>query len=739
VVVDTPLTRVFHYRVPEELSSRLAPGDRVQVPFAHRRVHGVVVSLTPEPPIDPAKIKPILSASPEAERIPPDILELTRWIGNYYRCSWGTALAAATPAGIKHDKHLVRRRHVRLLIDPGEAEEQAGKLASRAPQQAATLRTLLAVLSEEEAPGGLLHLDHPRLDGVVNPAALRALSARGWLALGDTEGLPPAETSFPEVEKTITLNPEQAAALERLLSALDQGVFAPFLLHGVTGSGKTEIYLRLISRALAQGKSALVLVPEISLTPQTVSRFRNRLGDLAVLHSRLSDSGRAAEWRRLRSGEVRLAVGARSALFAPLENLGIIVVDEEHERSYKQETAPRYHARDTALVRARLAGAVALLGSATPSLESWHNVKLGKLELLSLTSRAGPATPPRVEVIDLRQEWADVKKPTLFSRDLERHLGQCLEKHEQAIIFLNRRGFHTQIRCGSCGDVLFCAQCDIAMTHHRQAGKIRCGYCGEEKDVPELCPACGSPALKFGGSGTERVEDVLQRIFPRARTLRMDSDTMTNRDSHSQALAAFAGGAYDILLGTQMIAKGLDFPNVTLVGVLMADAALGRSDFRAAEHTFQLVTQVIGRAGRAAKAGLAVVQAFQPGHPAIRFAVEHDYAAFVAAETQDRARHSYPPFGRLARIIVSGRERRQVEERAKQLGQAARKTMPGKYRLLGPAPCEVERVEANFRHHLLIFAPDNRAIATWLDAMAIKYGEDGGIRVILDIDPASLQ
>lgn len=560
-----------------------------------------------------------------------------------------------------------------------------------------------------------------------------------WRSLEIVKEDKPFANLFPEEEKKIVLHPEQQAAVDKIGAALDDGRFQSFLLHGATGSGKTEVYMRLIAKTLEMGKGALVLVPEVSLTPQTVSRFRKRFGNIAVLHYKLGEGERAEHWRRLSSGQVRLAVGARSAVFAPVRDLGLIVVDEEHEKSYKQDNDPRYNARDIALVRASITNACAILGSATPSLESWQNAHIGKHSLVRMPTRAGGARTPTVKVVDLRQEWADVKQPVLFSRELERELEQCLKRKEQAILFLNRRGFHTIIRCPACGDSVECDHCDIAMTHHRSQNLLRCGYCGFEKRVPDVCPTCGSATLRFGGVGTERIEDILAGIFPKARLLRMDSDSMSAKDSHAEALVSFSRGDYDILLGTQMVAKGLDFPNVTLVGVLMADGALGMSDFRAPERTFQLVTQVIGRAGRSDKAGKAVVQAFQPDHHAVKFAIAQDYQSFVDAEIPDRLRRGYPPFGRLARVVVSGKDSKQVVEKARRLGDACKRTAPEKGRLLGPAACEVERVQGVFRWHMIFFAPEYKTLAAWLAAAEVKPGEEKNVRVIIDVDPASMQ
>ncbi len=733
VVVEAPLTKVFHYRVPEALAGNVRPGDRADIPFANRRTRGVVVSLTNRAPIDPKLIKELYGISAPEERIPQDLLDLSKWVASYYRSGWGMVLAAAVPSGVKRGQKERILLKIDLALPPVVTLEEADALQKRAPKQADVLRLLASWYTDH--PDSILLSDDPAVTGIATPAILRQLAEKKLVILDDATR---TRETFPEKEREITLSPEQVNAIETIGPKIGTGQYASFLLHGVTGSGKTEVYIRLIQKALGAGKSALVLVPEISLTPQTVARFQRRFGEIAVLHSNLGDGERARHWRNLCAGDVKLAVGARSAVFAPVRDIGLIVVDEEHERTYKQDNDPRYNARDIALLRGSQAGAVVVLGSATPGLESWYNAQHGKHTLVSLPSRPGGATPPRVEVVDLRAEWADVKQPTLFSRRLEQALAECLKRKEQAILFLNRRGFHTSVRCATCGETVECENCDVAMTHHRAARLLRCGCCGHESGVPALCPTCGSTALRFVGTGTERVEDVLNGLFPKARLVRMDSDSMTARDAHRDTLSAFAKGEYDILLGTQMVAKGLDFPNVTLVGVLMADAALGMSDFRAAERTFQLVTQVIGRAGRAGKAGLAVVQAFQPEHPAVACAVAQDYFAFVEAEMPDRQKRGYPPYGRMARIVLSGEKEEAVRTASESAGKALKESLPPGCRLLGPGPCEVERLQGVYRRHMLLFSPGVQPLASWLESARITPGMEKGVRLLLDMDPVSM-
>lgn len=730
VVVETPLTDKFHYKIPDQMTGIIEPGDRVVVPFGRRKIRGVVVEIVPRPPIDQSLLKEIESVAPSEERIPGDILHLANWTAKYYGSSWGTVLSAAIPAGIKQGARQRVSHCWRLMVTAEQFLEAEAKAQRRAPRRARTLKRfaeLVAMKTEWSA-------EELREDAEISADVFPHLAENGFIYRFEE-----AAPTVPILSKRPELTPSQQNAVTAIEGAVRSRDFGVFLLHGVTGSGKTEVYLRLMEQALAAGRGVLVLVPEISLTPQTVERFQSRAGDVAVLHSNLGDGERAEQWRRLRSGAVRVAVGARSAVFAPIENLGLVVVDEEHERTYKQENDPRYNARDVAIVRASHVGAAVVLGSATPSLESWNNAIAGKYTLLSLPERAGGAVPPAVSVVDLRREWADVKKPAILSRELERSLAACLNRGEQAILFLNRRGFHTSVRCAGCGEPVECQSCDIALTYHRMENILRCHCCGSQEAPPEKCPICSSKQFRYVGTGTERVEDILTRIYPGVRLLRMDSDSMTGRDAHASALSRFAAGGFDVLLGTQMIAKGLDFPNVTLVGVLMADSALGMTDFRAAERTFQLTTQVIGRAGRGVRPGLAIVQAFQPEHPAVSCAVNQDYQAFVDGELVERKRLAYPPFGRLARILVTGGEEAAVASVADKVGQLFRESLPSNGRLLGPAECELARAKALFRRHLLLLCPDHNALARWIARAKPPANWEKGVRVAVDIDPVSLQ
>ena len=551
-----------------------------------------------------------------------------------------------------------------------------------------------------------------------------------------------------------------------------------FLLHGVTGSGKTEVYLQALAHALAQGKGAIVLVPEISLTPQTVERFKARFSSgklqtlVAVLHSHLSAGERHDEWHKIRQGRARIVIGARSAIFAPVEPLGLIIVDEEHEHTYKQEEAPRYHARDVAIMRGRMESAVVVLGSATPSLESYYNCRKGKYTLLELPERVDNQKMPRVRVVDMRQAARGEKGIPIFSRQLKEAIQQRLERHEQTILFLNRRGYATALQCPKCGYVAECPNCSLALTYHRPEQKLRCHICGHMENVPGICPnaKCGNPAIRYAGLGTQKVEDTLARLFPHARVRRMDADTMKRKDDYRRTLGDFRAGKTDILVGTQMIAKGLHFPNVTLVGIIYADLALHQPDFRAGERTFQLLTQVAGRAGRGDVEGEVFVQAFSPFHPAIQYARRHDFPGFYEQEVEFREQLKYPPVSRVALLTLKGRNEDKVKFSAEHLKReleknlniaesngragsplpAARKqtedgahgvTRPTNFRDLiisGPAPAPLLRAETFYRYQIMLrtraMSRLSQQLAKIVEAVALP--ED--VTLAVDIDPVNL-
>jgi len=553
-----------------------------------------------------------------------------------------------------------------------------------------------------------------------------------------TDELELAAIAPPTPEDAIppTLNAAQAAALAEVEAALEARRFAPFLLLGVTGSGKTEVYLQAIVRTLAQGRQAVVLVPEIALTPQTVRRFRARFERVAVLHSAQTEAERARAWRRIHAGSVDVVIGPRSAVFAPVPRLGLLVVDEEHEGTFKQQNAPRYHARDAGLVRAKAAGAVVLLGSATPALESWKNALDGRYRLLRLPARVGERPLPTVAIVDLRSQVERGESRSHLGRTLEVRLAEALKKKGQVILLQNRRGFATSVACPRCGWVLRCHQCSVGLTYHRAGHFALCHLCGHERESPRTCPDCALPALKLQGVGTQTVEQEIARRFPDARIARMDSDSMRRRQSYEEVLGRFGRGEIDVLVGTQMVAKGLHFPGVTLVGIVSADTSLVLPDFRAAERTFALVAQVSGRAGRGDEDGRVVVPTTLPDHPAIRHAAHHDYEAFAAEELKDREAHGYPPFTRLLRVVVRGPREADVEARAQESAERL-EPLPG-LTLLGPAVPTVSRVEGRVRRHLLVKAPGPAAIARALAVLRTAPRPKGRVEEIVDVDPLGL-
>jgi primosomal protein N' (replication factor Y) len=542
------------------------------------------------------------------------------------------------------------------------------------------------------------------------------------------------------------LTPDQAAAWTQLEPAIREGGFRPFLLYGITGSGKTELYLRAIEEVVKQGKEALVLVPEISLTPQTIASFKGRCQDVAVLHSHLHTAERGGHWRRIAKGHVQVIVGARSAVFAPTKDLGLIVIDEEHESSFKQEKTPRYHGRDVAVMRARLENIPIILGSATPSLESWHNAQKGQYALLTLPKRVADRPLPDVRLIDLRYDRHADKRPHGLSPSMEREMKKALDGGGQVILLLNRRGFSTYLHCPACGHVEHCKFCDLSMTYHKERHIIMCHYCGYESKPPEKCPVCGLGQVLYQGMGTEKLHTEIQQVFPGTAVDRMDSDTMKKPGSHQKVLESFRHGDIRILLGTQMIAKGLDFPNVTLVGVINADVGLHHADFRASERTFQLLAQVAGRTGRGDAGGHVFIQTLEPDHPSIALAAKHDYLTFAEKEMAGRKPHNYPPYHRMARLIVRSKDEKAGNDYADALATAFRVDLdrrkaagePGHLRLLGPAEAPVFRLKGYFRFHFQMQSANSGLLHQVLRAVVPTVRTPNGVELTVDIDPQDM-
>ncbi len=748
VAIDLALRREFDYLVPPHLEGVVEVGRRVKVPFGNREILGSVVALAPAS--DQPRLKPISQVIGRQPQLTPEILELARWIARYYCCPLELALKSVLPDSVRRERSGWRERLVvrRLPV--------AGELPRLTPRQQAVWN----IIEEwRELPlAELLQLASTTTDMV------RRLEDKGLVSISSqvSERDPYADEQIVAT-RPLPLNPDQARALEAITAALDE-LTAPrsasalaspeprapaiFLLHGVTGSGKTEVYLQALAHTLQSGKGAIVLVPEISLTPQTVERFKARFHQgplrtlVAVLHSHLSAGERHDEWQKIRQGRARIVIGARSAIFAPVHPLGLIVVDEEHEHSYKQEEAPRYHARDVAVVRAQREGAVVVLGSATPSLESYHNAQRGKYRLLSLPNRADDARLPIIRVIDLRTEARRTRGLPVFSHALHEAILQRLERREQAILFLNRRGYATSLQCPRCGYVAGCPNCSMALTYHHSRVLLACHICGHEEPAPNVCPeaGCGSPGIRFAGLGTERIEEALARSFPNARIARMDSDTLRRKEDYRRVLNDFRVGRTDILVGTQMIAKGLHFPNVTLVGIIHADLSLHLPDFRAGERTFQLITQVAGRAGRGDIEGEVFVQSFTPFHPAIQFARKHDYVGFYEQEIEFRQQLRYPPISRAALLIVRGRNEDKVRLAADHVAREVRAALESVDDLLvsGPAPAPLLKAQNFFRYHLML---RSRAMARVSGLLApcierIRLPDD--VQLTVDIDPVNM-
>ena len=737
VIIDRAIHRELDYAVPEGLMDRVDVGSRVRVPFREKSALATVVAVTEQS--EAKGIRPIEALVGETPILSEQLLELGRWISGYYCCPIETVMRSLLP-------QVIRRAEIgwkkQLFVQPGRKidNEELEKLRRRAPRQAELLEAILRL----EAPTRASQL--LRQTSLDNQT-LRALVKRGLAELREEAVVrdPHADEQFIATSNLI-LNPEQTHALKEITRALDAPEKSrPILLHGVTGSGKTEIYLQAIRAALDRERTAVVLVPEISLTPQTVERFKGRFAKVqdavAVLHSHLSEGERHDEWHKIHSGRARIVIGARSAVFAPLKNLGLIVVDEEHETTYKQEEAPRYQARDVAIVRAKIEQCVAVLGSATPSLESYHNAVIGKYRLITLTQRIDEKQMPLMRIVDLRQERRKEKAAAILSEKLRAAIADRIEKREQTILFLNRRGFSTSLLCSNCGEARNCPNCSVALTFHRHpavAGRLSCHLCGHSAAVPKKCPACGKDALIYAGFGTEKVESTVSQIFPKAVVRRMDADSMTRKEAYRETLRNFRTGKIDILVGTQMIAKGLHFPNVTLVGIINADLALHLPDFRAGERTFQLLTQVAGRAGRGETSGEVFVQTYTPFSPSIQFARHHDFAGYFQQELEFREHCDFPPFKHAILITVRSGHEGRAKLSAETLQRRLKEALPEEFILGDATSAPLEKLQGQFRFHILIRGEAiirlSRLVRETLDKL--PFPQD--VTVTVDVDPYQL-
>ncbi len=731
VVFPTGPSETFDYFVPNHLCTKVSLGCRVRAPLGrgNRSVTGYCVALEHRKPMVRA-LKSLVGVVDERSLLSRSMIELTRWIASRYLCSWGAVLETVVPAAVRGQ---AGTRLTTLLSASPEVAARRAEL--KLPDKQARLLDYLLARGEPILPVELAAAMH------CTQAPIKALYRKGLIHSAQSR-LPRSGAPVPTIDRqpNLTLDVDQERALGAIREALHAGRHECILLYGVTGSGKTEVYIQAIQEVVRFGRQAIVLVPEISLTPQTIERFRARFDEVAVLHSHQRDAERHWHWQRIASGHVPVVVGARSAIFAPTPQLGLIVMDEEHESSFKQEAVPRYHARRVAIERARMEGVPLVLGSATPSLESWHET-LRACRLARLPRRVSGRSMPRVEIIDLREEIHARTARGAISRPLAAAMQAALADDGQIILLLNRRGFATQIQCPSCGQVVRCPSCDIALTHHRHLEIALCHYCDYQMPPPEKCHACGFAGIRYGGLGTQRLEAEVLARFPAHMALRMDTDAMQGAGAHEKALSAFRAGEARILLGTQMIAKGLDFPNVTLVGVVNADTALHLPDFRAAERTFQLLAQVAGRTGRGERPGRVLVQTFNPDHPAIRCAAAHDFDRFAQQELPHREALSYPPYASLIRLVIRGTPNERPAAFAQSLRERLEEALAASglaARILGPAPAPITRLRGQFRYQVQIQGSDEAGLSAAIRQVQSETKPPDGVQWIADVDPMGM-
>jgi primosomal protein N' (replication factor Y) len=797
VAVGLPVSKTFHYRIPEKMRGSLQIGMRVIVPFKGRKVTGFAIDLLDYPPKGvEEKLREVEDLPDEGPLIDSKMLRFYRWIADYYIYPLGEVIKTGIPPGLhlKSEMVLSLTQNGKDCLTRGGLETVQEKVFKEIERLGkVTLKRILKKFPREISRSqiffwkreGLLNVEAEMEGGGVKPKfeklitylegepsnplpkkqaeilrwvkekgkvfaselnkrfkspskAIQSLEFKGLIILSDREvirniSVQPELKSYPKPE----LTSDQEAIFSEILKGVHSKQFSPFLIYGVTGSGKTEIYLRAIEEVLNQGREAIVLVPEISLTPQLLSRFKSRFGEnLSLLHSKLGRGERYDQWRRIRKGDVKIALGARSAIFAPFKNLGIIIVDEEHDPSYKQEEKLKYHAKDLAVVRAKQDEAMLLLGSATPSLESFHNTERGKIRLLTLPERIAGKPLPRVEVVDMRNE------KVLLSEKVRAALQKNIGNKKQSLLFLNRRGFANFILCPDCGLTFKCPNCSVTLTHHLRDHSLQCHYCDYRIRAPGDCPQCGGHRLKGIGIGTERLEEEIQSLFPGTQVSRMDRDTTSRRRSHQQILKGLESGKIDILVGTQMIVKGHDFPNVTFVGVVSADTSLHFPDFRSSERTFQLLTQVAGRAGRGEVFGEVVIQTFNPDHYSIQKAKDHNFIGFYQEESQFRKALDYPPFSRLINFKVVGNSEKKtkaVSEEMGEIGQGLLKRGYGKgIEILGPSAAPFTKMRGKFRWQMLAKGKSHKLLHQFAKELAHQLEEvtkGKGVNLEIDVDP----
>ncbi|MGG1247145.1 primosomal protein N' [Bacillus spizizenii] len=796
VIVDVStknIDRPFDYKIPDHLKGMIKTGMRVIVPFGPRKIQGFVTAVKEASDLSGKSVKEVEDLLDLTPVLTEELMNLSSWLSDKTLSFKITALQAMLPAALKakyekelkiaydadlppqverlfsqtktllysdipdHDtlkliqKHVQKGsidvtykvaqkankkmvRHIQANASKEELSRQADGLSRQAAKQQAILHFFIAEPEGVNIPAADLC---KKTD--ASSATIKTLIQKGLLKESYEEVYrdPYQDKMFKKTEP-LPLTDEQSAAFQPIRQTLDNDEHKVFLLHGVTGSGKTEIYLQSIEKVLAKGKEAIVLVPEISLTPQMVNRFKGRFGSqVAVMHSGLSTGEKYDEWRKIHRKEVRLVVGARSAIFAPFENLGMIIIDEEHESSYKQEEMPRYHAKEVAIKRAEHHSCPVVLGSATPTLESYARAQKGVYELLSLKHRVNHQVMPEVSLVDMREELRSGNR-SMFSVELMEKLEETISKGEQAVLFLNKRGYSSFVMCRDCGYVPQCPHCDISMTYHRYGQRLKCHYCGHEEPVPHTCPECASEHIRFFGTGTQRVEEELTKVLPNARVIRMDVDTTSRKGAHEKLLSAFGEGKADILLGTQMIAKGLDFPNVTLVGVLSADTTLHIPDFRSAEKTFQLLTQVSGRAGRHEKPGKVIIQTYTPSHYSIQLTKTHDYETFYQHEMAHRREQSYPPYYYLALVTVSHEEVAKAAVTAEKIAHFLKANCGADTKILGPSASPIARIKDRYRYQCVIKYKQETQLSALLKKILEHYKreiEQKHIMISIDMNP----
>lgn len=732
VVLSEGPTGAFDYLVPETCREQIQAGRRVRVPFgrSNRNVVGYCVEVETKT-IGSRRLKSIQSVVDQATLLSPAMLRLTRWMADQYLASWGQVLETVVPMAVRAQAGTREVTFVRLAAD---ALQRQAKM--KLPKKQLEVMQFL-VRSGQPVPQSQV------AESVgCTTAPIQALRKKGLV-----EGFARRVHSFDmddvqaTVEEDLLLNSDQRVALDTIHSALQAQQHQTVLLHGITGSGKTEVYIQAIREVIRFGRQAIVLVPEISLTPQTCQRFRSRFEHVAVLHSHMSHVERHSQWARIAKGEIQVVVGARSAIFAPTPHLGLIILDEEHDSSFKQDNVPRYHARDVAVERARMESIPLVLGSATPSLESWFRAKAGDYQLVSMPRRILHRPLPNVQTVDLRVEAQDRFSRGALSRRMCQAVNTALQENGQVILLLNRRGFSTHIQCRACGEVARCPHCEVALTHHRDGERAVCHYCDYAAAAPTQCPSCLSTAVRFSGLGTQKLEAEVRSRFAKASCLRMDSDAMRKHGSHEQALAKFRRGEVQILVGTQMIAKGLDFPNVTLVGVVNADTALHFPDFRASERTFQLVTQVAGRTGRGDKRGLVLVQTFQPDHFAIDCASRHDYVSFADEELITREELNYPPNAAMARLVIRGPVENVAQQFSEHLSQLAEQEATNRNMImdiLGPTAAPLAKLRDKFRFHMLLRGKHREELRQVIIGFTPQVKPPAEIQWTVDMDPLDM-